>query len=374
MVLPLICGLPWSTRAPLASVTWTELKADSRFCVKVSETSRGAFATALPTAGLARSSIAWACAAMPLNAIASNERIRTRSRIGVTSEFELLWRSRAAAEQRPADRCREHIIEIKMQLAEETDAGAAGVIHWDHRLSTHLEIGADPDHTRIDRAGGDRAIAEIVGHRRRKLHLDERDEVINEIGQLVIANFRFQVRHAVLDRRAIDQDLRNETAGIDIERAGRKLVANLPGDGEGAQPSERVGQVAEAFAEIESRRERRPWRRQSRVDGAGAAPFDDQSEQQGELMGAVFEKLILECGVQIAESGLREAGRLVNVRPGIADGNPEIFGDAFGEIDRNVPLGRRRHVAGLRPLDRRQRQLIGNAWIVGSERSGKETR
>src|SRR5262249_49260135 len=173
---------------------------------------------------------------MPLNAIASNERIRTRSRIGVTSEFELLRRSRAAAEQRPADRGREYVVKIKVQLAEEADAGAAGMVHRKHVLNTDLEIAADPYHTRIDRAGGDRAIAEIVGHRRRKLHLDERDEVINEIGQLVIANFRFQVRHAVLDRRAIDQDLRNKTAGIDIERAGRKLVANLPGDGEGAQP------------------------------------------------------------------------------------------------------------------------------------------
>jgi len=53
MVLPLICGLPASTRAPLGPVTWTELKAASRFCVNVSETSRGALATVLPTSGLA---------------------------------------------------------------------------------------------------------------------------------------------------------------------------------------------------------------------------------------------------------------------------------------------------------------------------------
>ena len=86
--------------------------------------------------------------------------------------------------------------------------------------------------------------------------------------------------------------------------AGRKLISDLPGDGEGAQPSERVRQIAKAFAEIESRRERRPRRRQSRIDGAGAAPIDDEPEQQGELMRAVFEELILERGFEIAETRL----------------------------------------------------------------------
>ena len=42
MVLPLTCALPASTRAPLLSVTCTELKAGSRPCVKESVTWRGA--------------------------------------------------------------------------------------------------------------------------------------------------------------------------------------------------------------------------------------------------------------------------------------------------------------------------------------------
>ena len=53
-----------------------------------------------------------------------------------------------------------------MQLAEEADAGAAGMVDWEHGLGTELEIGAGPYHPRIDRADGDRAIAEIIGHRR----------------------------------------------------------------------------------------------------------------------------------------------------------------------------------------------------------------
>ena len=43
------------------------------------------------------------------------------------------------------------------------------------------------------------AIAEIVGDRRRELRFDDRDQVIDEIGQLIILNLRFQIRHAILN-------------------------------------------------------------------------------------------------------------------------------------------------------------------------------
>ena len=64
---------------------------------------------------------------------------------------------------------REHVVEIKMQLPEDADAGAAGAIDRHLRLEADLEIAADPDHARIDGAGGDEAVAEIVGDRRRHL-------------------------------------------------------------------------------------------------------------------------------------------------------------------------------------------------------------
>ena len=102
-------------------------------------------------------------------------------------------------QERPADRRREHVIEIKMQLAKKSDAGPACPVDRKHRLSPDLEIGADPDHARIDRSGCDGAIAEIVGDGGRELRLNNRDQMIDEIRQLVIANFRFQIRHAVLD-------------------------------------------------------------------------------------------------------------------------------------------------------------------------------
>jgi hypothetical protein len=133
------------------------------------------------------------------------------------SEAEVPRRSRTTAEQRPADRGWEYIVEIKMQLAKEADAGAAGAVDREHRFSPDLEVSAHPDHARIDRSDGDRAVAKIVGHRRRELRLNNQKQVIDEIRQLVIVNLRFEVRHAVLDRSAIDQDLRDESAGIDIE-------------------------------------------------------------------------------------------------------------------------------------------------------------
>src|SRR5262249_1077174 len=79
------------------------------------------------------------------------------------SELELFSCSRAAAEQRPADRRRKDVVEIKVQLTEKADAGAAGPIDRNHRLRTYLKITADPDHTWIDGSGGDRAVAEIIG-------------------------------------------------------------------------------------------------------------------------------------------------------------------------------------------------------------------
>lgn len=104
-----------------------------------------------------------------------------------------------------------------MQLAKEANAGPTGVVDWEYRLGADLEVSANLDHARIDRSDGDRAVAEIVGDGRRKLRLNNRNQVIDEFRQLVIADFGFQVRHAVLDRSAIDQHLRDESASIDIE-------------------------------------------------------------------------------------------------------------------------------------------------------------
>ena len=66
--------------------------------------------------------------------------------MAVASEAKFLRRSRAATEQWSADRCWEHIVEIKMQLAKEADASPTGVVDREHRLGPDLEVGANPYH------------------------------------------------------------------------------------------------------------------------------------------------------------------------------------------------------------------------------------
>src|SRR6516164_5022687 len=138
-------------------------------------------------------------------------------RMAAASEAKFLRRGRAAAEQRSANRCWEYIVEIKMQLAEKADAGPAGAVDREYRFGTDLEVGAHPYQARIGRSGGDRTIPEIVGDRRRELRLNYRKQVIDEIGQLVIVNLRFQIRHAVLDGSAVGQYLGNKGVLHDIE-------------------------------------------------------------------------------------------------------------------------------------------------------------
>src|SRR5258708_30488211 len=136
---------------------------------------------------------------------------------------------RARGEQRLPDRVGEYVVEIEVQLRHGTDARPAGAIDRDDRLKADLEIAADPDHPRIDRAGSDEWIAEIVGHGRRELGLHDRDQMVDEIGQAEVDDVRLQVGHAELHRRSPYQILRNATGRDQIERGCRDLVADLSG-------------------------------------------------------------------------------------------------------------------------------------------------
>ena len=72
-------------------------------------------------------------------------------------------------------------------------------IDWDCASSPDLEIATDPGHTRINGAGGKKAVAEIVGDRRRRIELDDRDQVIDEIGKLqsCIFDFRYGMLYCI---------------------------------------------------------------------------------------------------------------------------------------------------------------------------------
>ena len=114
-----------------------------------------------------------------------------------------------------------------MQLAENADAVATCTVERELRLEPHLEIATDPDHTRINGAGRKKVVAEIVGDRRRHLELDDRDQVIDEIGKLQILYLRFQIRHAVLQRSTPGQHLRDKSALHQVERLRWNLITDL---------------------------------------------------------------------------------------------------------------------------------------------------
>src|SRR5262249_8051787 len=108
-------------------------------------------------------------------------------RIGMASasKGKSRWRRRRA-EQRSTQRGREHIVGIKVHLSHHADVAATLAIDRYDRLDTNLKIVSDPDHAGLDRAGSHEAVAEIVADGCRELYLDDRDEVVNEVGQAEI--------------------------------------------------------------------------------------------------------------------------------------------------------------------------------------------
>ena len=110
------------------------------------------------------------------------------------------------------------------------------------------------------------------------------------------------------------------------------------------------------------------------MNGAGAAPLDDQAEQHRRLMRRVLEQLVLERGFEVAETRNGGVAGLADLRPAAADRDAEILGDAFRDLAGDIEFLRRRNIAGLRPGDGRQRHLVSHAGVVGRQRSGKESR
>ncbi len=161
-----------------------------------------------------------------------------------------------------------------MHLPEEPDAASAGAVDWDYGLDADLKIAPDPDHAQVNRGDREIAIAEIVGDRRRELHFGNRDQVIDKVGKLKVFHLRFQVGHAVLQRRPVKERLRDVDALR--EGGGRNLITDLPGHCERPRKLELVVEPTESLAEIVARRDQTIRRPNSGIGHAGAAPIDDQ--------------------------------------------------------------------------------------------------
>src|SRR5262249_55244116 len=154
----------------------------------------------------------------------------------------------------------------------------------------------------------------------------------------------------------------------DIKGLRRDLISDLASQSERPSPSERFGKLSEALAEIEGWGQDAKGRRYTGGGVAGAAPFDPQPHEHGQIVRCVLHELILEGRLQIGEAGERRTARLADIRPGIADRNPEIFGDPFGNIHGYIDFTRRRVVAGLEPRDGWKRHFVCDAWVVCRQR------
>src|SRR3981189_2507243 len=231
------------------------------------------------------------------------------------------------SENRSADRPREKVVEIEMQLdnAAETTPGQA------RRRQDHL--GADlhklpgPDDAGLDRADG--LAAGVAVQSGRKRHLDERDHAVERRLETDIPDLPLQIFQTVFKRETIIEVVR--IGRIGAGGLGREIDAHIAGNGNRAQPGQRLRQIAETFAEGNGRRQ---GREVGRADGdpSGMAKTRMQVDQPDRLAWTVAEKLVIEPGMERVEAGDRRAAARLQVFPALAKADPEIGRDAFRQI------------------------------------------
>ena len=85
-----------------------------------------------------------------------------------------------------------------MNLPEHADTRPAGAVDRNDRLKPDLEITPNIDRTWINGAGGRGGIAEIVRDWGKQLRFNDRDQMIDEVGELKVFHLGFEIGHAVL--------------------------------------------------------------------------------------------------------------------------------------------------------------------------------
>src|SRR5262249_57550008 len=119
---------------------------------------------------------------------------------------------------------------------------------------------------------------------------------------------------------------------------GRDGIADLSGNRDRAQPRQRDGKIAEAFAEIER------WR----VDverlgtdalGTRSAPLDAKPDRHHELMDRILEQAVFERGLHVLKSLCADPGWTTRRREravGRPDRDGEGLSDPLGKLNREI--------------------------------------
>ena len=174
-------------------------------------------------------------------------------------------------------------------------------------------------------------------------------------------------------------DLNVAFAGPRIHRDGARARARWNRDtgrsceGERLQEPQRLGQIAEAFAE---KNPRRPCAKQIRSNRtrAGAANFDTKPDGDNRFMGVVLQELIFAAQFEIAEAICRLSFVWIHHSQSLSDFNAELRRNALGDIHRNIGLARAAIIRRSDSADSWKRKFVGDKRIVRRKRRREKSR
>ena len=109
-----------------------------------------------------------------------------------------------------------------MHLPDDTDVLARLTVHGDLQLESELEVAAEPDDPRIDRARRLSGLQALCGRLHRELH--DGDHAVEGGRQPDVSHVGLQVLQAVLDREAPVEDLRVQLLlDLDVPLVGGRV-------------------------------------------------------------------------------------------------------------------------------------------------------
>ncbi|CAG9230792.1 hypothetical protein BCAR13_610014 [Paraburkholderia caribensis] len=241
-----------------------------------------------------------------------------------------------------------------MRLNQHADMRAARVIHGDLRLDAELPITVDPDDARVDRARGLPLAA-------RQRNFDDGDQVRERLRQADVAHVLLQIGQAVLHGHAVIERIR-------LAGARRERGARLARDRDGAQIRQRIGQVAEALAGEDRRRDGREALA-NRV-AARAAQVRIDAYRRHELVRLVHVQQVLEADAEVVEA---VRGRIVLPDVGASERHREARRNQLVVLEAEAVDALVAIVAAHALVAVFQIEFVADAGIVDGHRRGEDT-